>query len=198
MDNSLIVYASQTGNTEKIALRFKKAFENMGWKCDAFKVTQDTDFSKLPFDYHNYDFLCIGTPNIFKKPSDEINNYFLPHLPGQPPPSPPTNMSDNAEVQSTPVEPIKFGPNDKKGVVFASYSGIYLGPKEVEPVLSYMSVLMEWQLRFQCVGRFSCPGKYPRHTGWYKGLDQRPSERDLLKAEIFIEETIEDNYVHGR
>jgi flavodoxin len=188
---SLIIYASYTGNTEKIALSFEKAFEKKGWQCDVFKVDKDTDFGKLPFDYKNYDFLCIGTPNIFKCPSDEIKKVFMPvHTT-----PPPTNTP--APETSTPVDPIKFGPDDKKGVIFATYAGIYLGPKEVEPVLSFMSVMMEWNLRFECVGRFSCPGKYARHTGWYKELDQRPSERDLQKAEIFMEEIIEDNYLHG-
>ena len=191
-NKSLIVYASQTGNTEKVALSFKKVLDAMGWKCDAFKVTEDTDFSKLPFDYNDYDFLCVGTPNMFKKPTDEINRFLAPHLFSED--SPP----DNADLKPKPVQPIKFGPDDKKGVVFATYSGIYLGPKEVEPVLSYMSVMMEWQLGFECVGKFSCPGKFTRHTGWYKGLERRPSDRDLRKAEIFIEETIEDSYVHGR
>jgi len=197
---SLIIYASQTGNTEKVAFSFKKAFENEGWKCDVLKVTKDTDFSKLPFDYKNYDFLCVGTPNTFKLPAEEINTFLYP-----PHPAPPVNMPNPQGPKSmptpqgpTPVKPIKFSPDCKKGIVFATFSGVYLGPKEVEPVLSYMSVLMERNLEFQCVGKFSCPGKFSRHTGWYKDLDKRPDERDLQKAEIFMEETIEDNYLNGQ
>lgn len=69
-----------------------------------------------------------------------------------------------------------------------------MGPKEAEPVLSYLNTMMEWRTNFQCVGQFACPGNYPNHVGWYKNLENRPDERDLAKAEIFIEEVIEDYY----
>ena len=34
----LMIYASLTGNTEKVALRMKSTFEKHGWECDAFKL----------------------------------------------------------------------------------------------------------------------------------------------------------------
>jgi hypothetical protein len=52
--------------------------------------------------------------------------------------------------------------------------------------------MMEINLKFQCVGKFACLGKQEGHAGWYKDLDQKPSERDLKKAEAFLEEIIED------
>jgi len=190
-NKSLVVYTSQTGNTEKVALRFKKAFENKNWKCDIFKVTQETDFNKLPFDYKNYDFLCVGsTVTRFMGPTDEIKNILDP-----PHPPPPANIQ--IPKGPTPIKPIRFNSDSKKGVVFVTYAGYYMGPKEPEPALSYMSLMMEWRLKFQCVGKFACPGKYQHHIGWYKDLDLRPSERDLIKAETFIEETIEENYING-
>jgi len=53
-------------------------------------------------------------------------------------------------------------------------------------------------LKIQCVGKFACPGYFSGHTGYYKDLDKRPSERDLMKAQIFLEEVIEDNYINGQ
>ena len=35
---SLIIYQTMTGNTEIVALRFKKVFEKKGWDCDIFKI----------------------------------------------------------------------------------------------------------------------------------------------------------------
>jgi hypothetical protein len=188
---NLIVYASKTGNTEKVAFRFKSTFEKIGWESDIFKVTSNMDFGKLPFDYKNYDFLCIGTPTVYKSPCEEIKKILFPPHPDLPP-------KPAVLPPGTPVELIKFGPDDRKGIVFATYGGLYMGKREVEPVLSYASVMMEWALKFQCVGVYSCPGSYPAHSGWVKDLNQRPSERDLQAAEIFIEEVIEENYYNGR
>ena len=40
---SLILYASMTGNTEKVAQRFQQAFVKKGWECDIFKIDKKTD-----------------------------------------------------------------------------------------------------------------------------------------------------------
>jgi hypothetical protein len=189
---SLVLYASQTGNTEKVALRFKKVFEKYDWKCDIFKITGDINFYKLPFDYTNYDFLCIGSPTKYKSTVDEMKNILVP------PPPPDHVRQAHANAAPTPIKPVELGPAPKKGIVFATYGGLYYGPNEVGPVLSFMGTTMEMYLKFKCVGSFACPGKYPAHMGWYKDLNDRPSERDLLKAEIFLEETIEDNYINIR
>ena len=39
----LIMYASFTGNTEKVAQRIKETFESRGWQCDMFKVRKNAD-----------------------------------------------------------------------------------------------------------------------------------------------------------
>jgi flavodoxin len=57
---SLILYQTMSGNTEKVAFRFKKVFEKKGWKCDIFKVDKNMDADNLPFDFQDYDFLCVG------------------------------------------------------------------------------------------------------------------------------------------
>ena len=44
----LVIYASWTGNTEKVALRFQKVFEKYGWECDMLKVTKHTDVKTYP------------------------------------------------------------------------------------------------------------------------------------------------------
>jgi len=179
---SLIVYSSHTGNTEKVAQRFKKAFETKGWECDLFRITRKTTIKDLP-DYNNYDFLCLGSPVEFKLPAEELMAVLNPkHGP--------------FKVSEKPPQPEKifFNADSKKGVVFATYSGHHLGPKEPEPALVFMESMIE-HAKFQCVGKFSCLGKmFDGITGWYKDLNERPNDRDLQKAEIFIEETIEEYY----
>lgn len=187
---SLIAYASDTGNTEKLAFRFKETFEKNGWECDIYKITKDTDFGNLPFKYADYDLVCFGSPTIYKSVLDEIKTLMNPpHVhPPLPPDLPPGPI---------PVKSVRFTHEAKKGIVFTTFSGNYLGPKEAEPALGYMEATMEMQLKIQCAAKFACPGYFERHSGWYKD-NQRPNERDLMKAEIFLEETIEDLFVNGQ
>ena len=68
----LILYQTMTGNTEKVALRFKKVFEKKGWKCDIFKVNKDTDVDNLAFDFQDYDFFCAGSGVYGALPGKEL------------------------------------------------------------------------------------------------------------------------------
>ena len=47
----LIFYSSFTGNTEKVALKFKTTFERNDWECDIFKIRKKAeDILHPPFD----------------------------------------------------------------------------------------------------------------------------------------------------
>jgi flavodoxin len=203
---SLIMYTSWTGNTEKVANRFKKVFEKYGWECDMFKVDHHTDVKNPPFDFADYDFLCVGSPVVHKKPIEELMSIMagapLPPSEGGPkaalmgmkmediPEKYRFGERTKARLQSMPPGRIVFGPDSKKGVIFATYGGGHLGPAEAQPAIDLLALEME-HIPIQCIGKFSCPGKHGEMTGWHKDLPTRPSERDLLKAEIFMEEVLE-------
>lgn len=206
---SLILYSSLTGNTEKVALRFKKVFEKKGWACDIFKIDKKTDVNHPPFDYSDYDFLCVGSYVLLGQPSEEIVKIMTcnpqsGHF-GQPTREDIVRMAiarnDPEFVPHPPERPPKgvhpagrIVPGPKKGIVFVSYSGIHLGPKEAVPALSTLELEIE-HLKFQCIGQLACPGKHGNNPGtdwWHGDLRQRPDERDLQKAEIFLEEKIEE------
>ena len=187
---SLILYASVTGNTEKVALRFKEEFLKKGWECDMFKVDKKTDIKNPPFDFSDYDFLCIGSPVHDVLPVKEVikimfNSPLSAHYPPK------------AGRGGRNYRRVIIGP--KKGVVFATYAGSHLGPKEAEPALSLLGLEME-HLKFECIGKFACPGAMaslknrPTPRYWHKDIHTRPNERDLMKAEIFLSEIIEDVY----
>jgi flavorubredoxin len=179
---ALIIYQTMTGNTEKVALRFKKVFEKKGWKCDVFKIDKNIDVDKLPFDFNAYDFLCAGSGIYAGLPGREITDIMFK-----------TTHRSRREGKIVRVHrKITVGP--KKGVVFVTYAGTHLGPKEAEPSLSLLDLNIE-HLRFKCVGRFACPGaigKRPTPGYWHGDIRGRPSERDLTKAEIFLEEMLEE------
>ncbi len=202
----LILYASQTGNTEKVAGAFKEVFLRHGWECDMFKIDSAIDPENPPFDLPRYDFLCAGSPVIASLPVKEMVRV-LSRNPASP-------HRDNADYWQTSEEAsrkrrrfvtlagepdrnvslsprIRFGPGDKKGIVFVTFGGVHLGPKEAQPALALLESEME-HLRFQCLGKFACPGKMGRAEGWFKDLPNRPNERDLRKAATFLEEVLED------
>jgi hypothetical protein len=181
---SLILYASKTGNTEKIALRFKKAFEKKGWQCDIFKIDKNTDTKNQPVDFNNYDFLCVGSPVYGAQPWKEIMNFMDVN---------PLNPHHVGKDGRRSYKKVVLGP--KKGIVFVTYAGPHLGPKEAAPALISLEVEME-HLKFECIGSFACPGVNREidvgNEGWHGDISGRPNERDLLKAEIFMEEKIEE------
>jgi hypothetical protein len=187
MPKSLIVYASYSGNTEKIAMVFKHVFEKYGWECDAFKITKKTDFEHPPYDYSKCDFVCFGSLVADSMPVPEIMDAMRKHpLSGHYKPA--------AGKYGEGYHKVVAGP--KKGIVFVTGGCAHMGPKEPIPALDNMALEME-HLGFLCVGQFWCPGKMfdrPMPQYFYKDLHLRPHERDLKKAEIFMEETIEENF----
>src|SRR4030042_444383 len=71
----LVTYSSITGNTEKVALRFKETFEKRDWQCDIFKVGKKAeDILRPPFDIPSYDFVCVGSGLRAHLPYNEILN----------------------------------------------------------------------------------------------------------------------------
>jgi hypothetical protein len=177
----LIVYQTMTGNTEKVALRFKAVFEKKGWECDIFKIDKETDAENLPFEFTDYDFLCLGSGVYNALPGKELMGVM----------SEVTHRRKRAgKLVHIPSKRIIPGP--KTGIVFATYAGVHLGPPEVEPTLSLLDLYIQ-HLEFSCLGRFSCPGGEPTRPipGYWHG-DPRPSERDFQKAEIFLEEKLEE------
>lgn len=203
----LIIYASYTGNTEKVALRFKSTFEKQGWKCDSFKLDRKTDPHNLPFNFNDYDFVCVGSGVILHLPYNEILLPIRWTIYGVDPRIGHRSRGEEITYINEPVgelperseqdpvhKKIVLGSNSKKAVVFITYSGYEFGPKEAEPALALLALEIE-HLGIQCIGRFCCPGEFvdePTPETYHGDIRGRPNERDLLKAEMFIEEKLEE------
>jgi hypothetical protein len=204
----LITYSSITGNTEKVALRFKETFEMKGWQCDFFKVRKNAeDILRPPIDIRSYDFICAGSglrahlpyneilnmlrgfrigmdPRITLRFRDETISYITEPVPEIPPHKDPKN--DHRKII--------LGPDSPKAVVFITYAGYEFGPKEAEPAAQLLSLELE-HIGFQCIGHFCCPGKYvddPMPQTFHGDIRDRPNERDLLRAQMFIEDKLEE------
>jgi hypothetical protein len=208
-----------TGHTEKVALRFKKVFEKMGWECDLMKIDEKADARETSshIDLSKYDFLCVGSYVQKNLPSEKLidvmrGNPQSIHYgpPGGPPPlgpdgspleGPPPGGPSMGGPDNLPAtdasgrmmghRKIILGPENQKGIVFVSFAGHEFGFIEAEPALALLKSEMD-HLKIVCLGRFACPGKFGTTTsGYFRDIKDRPHERDLLKAEIFLEEILE-------
>jgi len=207
---SLIVYTSFTGNTEKIAGQFKRTFEKNGWTCDSVRIRKKAeDILNPPFAIGEYDFLCVGSgirshlpynetlnvlrrlrlgtdPRVALQWRDETIPYITAPLPESLPPFRDPKLIDRHRKMI-------LGPESPKAVVFVTYSGYEFGPKEAEPSLMLLALEVE-HLGFECLGSFCCPGRFlddPTPRAYHGDIRDRPNEKDLLKAELFIEEKLE-------
>lgn len=244
----LIMAASVTGNTLRVAKAFGKAFENCGWTYDLIQIDKKTNFKKNPVYFDDYDFVCLGSPIMAGLPSPSIGRVL-----GLTQPEPPRMWRSQAGPGMDMQGP---APDDVKGVVFATYAGAI---REAYSTLAVEKQYLEC-LRLKIVGEFSCPGGEishmavdrvsaimgvqvenaaplvqlykvnpnapefaklsakdhekmkaavadPRNTPDYEGtqnfiapkydLENRPNERDLLMAEYFMQNLIQD-YFMGR
>ena len=257
---ALIVYATITGNTEQVAMRFKQVFEKYGWTCDIFKCTKKTDKTNLPYRIEDgYDLFCVGGPIWSGTPPlylyDDKQGVIQPILA-------PRNANWRPESGRPPPVPRTPGWKTTRGIVFMTYAGSGEGTLEAVPALYLLEHegLERWGIK--CIGKFACPGKLwaesiftplsaREHTikrgdttgeamttfaqyrenpndpqfvnlsaedrklydkavedvnkgvkrtmgsgrrEWHHDLEHRPNERDLMKAEIFLSEIIEDFY----
>jgi flavodoxin len=197
----LIIYQSNTGNTEKVALRFKSTFEKNGWVCDTARIARNTDLGSIP-SIVDYDFLAVGSPVYSGLPPEEMRIFMDPDRPTLRTPGEMKGVimstllnSGHLKYHPMPFKRIIMG--NKKGLVFATYFGAHFGPVEADPALRWLALSMD-HCEFKCIGRFCCPGKGPHATkemmavSYHGDCSNRPDDRDLLKAEFFLDDILEE------
>jgi hypothetical protein len=218
----LVICASRTGNTMKVAERFKSTFEKNGWQCDLFHIKQTIDVTKLPFDFKAYDLVCIGSGIRLHAPYVEMLTVIRRPFYGRDtrPMLKTTEgiaLTPEEQVQGKQVDAgagghhkIVIGADAKKFMVFGTYAGFEFGPDEIQPALDWLALETK-HLNMQPVGKFCCPGemkmgnapnapkanpqqagnKQPAPAGFHKDMSTRPNEKDLMRAELYLEELLE-------
>jgi hypothetical protein len=204
----LITYTSFTGNTEKVALRFKETFEKTGWQVDLFKVGKNADDILRPrYDVRKYDFVCAGSGLRAHLPYNEILNMLRGFRIGGDPRIALRNRDETIPYITEPLpemppltnaqkfhHKIVLGPSSPKAIVFITYGGYEFGPREAEPAVHLLGLELE-HIGFQFIGSFCCPGKFiddPMPRTFHGDIRYRPNEKDLLKAQMFIEDKLEE------
>ena len=164
---NLIIYASLTGNTEKIANEIAKNFEKHGWSNDLKKIPKGYDVKNPDFSFNDYDFACVGSPVHSELPVQEIRTLAY----GKP---------GGGRVHTGP----------KCGLVFCTYAGVHLGPLEAAPSLKLLELELSHQA-FEVIGSFAVPGggeSGPKSHYYFDDLHTRPNEKDLTMVEIIVDD----------
>jgi hypothetical protein len=202
---SLIMYASRTNNTTKVAEHFKSTLERNGWQCDTFRISQDGGPTAFPYIIKDYDLVCAGSGINLHTPYAELIAAIrtprygydplkvVPQMPGAQPAGKETSKMPAGGISPPAHGKIIFGPDSKKCISFVTYGGLEFGPWEAQPALDWINVEMA-HLNIQPIGTFCCPGRflpYDVPNGYYNDLTTRPNEKDLMRAELFMEQILE-------
>ena len=63
---ALILYATMTKNTERIALSMKDGFEACGWECNCYRLKKSNKWADIQDNlyFEDYDVVCLGSPIV--------------------------------------------------------------------------------------------------------------------------------------
>jgi len=140
---ALVVYFSNTGNTEKVANAIKEGLEQAGLKVDSKNPKDATDI-----DFYTYDLVCVGSPSIEWQPAKPIADLLKTKL--------------NLYRSQGKIKPRAPKLKGKNALVFVTYSGPHTGIDEATPAGKTMrqyfehfgfNVAAEWYVPSEFHGR---------------------------------------------
>ena len=166
----LVLYASRTGNTEKVAFAIRDTVRELGHKGETVKVTRgDMDVDVLKFN-----FLFIGSGvygQLPGKPMIELHRSLL--------------QKYNKEGEIKPASPRRPSANI---VVYCTYGGVHTGINEAIPAVKFMGQLYD-HLGYTVVGEWYIVGEYKtdrvrNHSigGRLGDIRGRPNTEDLKEV----------------
>lgn len=190
----LLMYATMTKNTEKIAEWFKDTFEYYGWDTTYLRVTAKTDWvqlqDKLYFD--DYDLICLGSPIVGGSPLQAIIEAFSFGAGGSLEKEVQNNLDAKKEDASAPAK-MPEGANWRRttspcpgmpagrtyrplGIVFTTYGGGFYGSNESRATLELMKMYLS-NYDVDVIGQFACAGKETGPAGYPLGVKPKADFR---------------------
>lgn len=185
---ALIMYATITKNTEKIAKSFEESFRHYGWDVDLVRIVNQ---GRAPHDYSGYDVVCLGSPIIAGSPMMCVTKQFSlgggtsleenvaknaeagldfnaggVGLKGGPAGEKKTPEGHHAPQKAQPGQgnaryaggPAPHGVYQPLGIVFTTYGGGFYGSNEALATLEILKLYLELR-SVKVVGRFGCCGR---------------------------------------
>ena len=121
MNTCLVIYASQTGTTELVALEIARRFKQHNWRVDLRRIDQDWKKHTQPIPFRDYDFLCAGSWTYYSLPVPWIQE----------------------ALRATPFANGIITPGPKNALAFCTYGGEHLGAREADACLTLLEILCE-------------------------------------------------------
>lgn len=173
-NRALIAYGSLTGNTEMVAKAFAEVCRAYNLEPDLVKITANKNDSR-EFYTEDYDLVCLGSPIMQGLPYNAIVGTGASHIirrdrtegfkpeTGADIPRP-SGHPNTSQTVGTGAPGAKGEIADTVyGVVFVTYGGCGVGPKECEGSLGVMEEAQR-MMGVRTIGKFACPGKELRHN----------------------------------
>lgn len=190
----LLMYATMTGNTEKVAGWFRETFEEYGWEVTFIKVSGSTDWAglqdRLYFD--DYDLVALGSPIVGGSPLQAVIRAFSFGAGGSLEKEVQNNLDAkkaNAAAGAKKPQGACYrrtsapapGMADHScrrplGFVFTTYGGGFYGSDEAKPVLETLKMYLKLN-SVDVIGMFSCGGKETGPAGYDLGVKPKSEFR---------------------
>jgi flavodoxin len=139
---ALVLYSSNTGNTEKVAQAITAGLKEAGLQVTVKKPQEAADV-----DYFDYDLVCVGSPAIQWHPTKQMDDLLKSKM--------------SAYRKDGKIKPTAPRVEGKNVLVFVTYSGPHTGLDEATPACKYMAqffahvgfkVLDEWYVLSEFCG----------------------------------------------
>ncbi|MGI5935944.1 MAG: hypothetical protein ACOX7I_03950 [Oscillospiraceae bacterium] len=190
---ALILYATMTGNTEKIATWFKETFEYYNWDVTFFKMSNKADWAgmqdKLYFD--DYDVVCLGSPIVAGAPLQIVIKTMSLGGGGALEKEVQSNLdAKKSDAAAAPAKPgamwrrhaapypgvLRKDDHRPLGIVFTTYGGGFYGSSECLATLETLKLYLNLN-NVGVVGKFACGGKETGPAGYPLGVKPKAEFR---------------------
>jgi hypothetical protein len=168
--NILNLYHSQTGNTEKLALRIGHTAEALGHTVATLRAEKELDIDIISFD-----FVFAGSGVYQWLPGKPMLDFL--------------RKSRKINAESGNIAPCSPKRPGKKAVIYCTYAGVHTGVSEAVPAVKFTGQLFD-HLGFIIIDEWYFAGDFQpenmkrMNTGGRLGdINGRPDERDLAQLE---------------
>ena len=166
MKIALVIYYSNTGNTEKVANAIRDGLQDASFKVD-LKKTQEA----AEIDLFSYDMVCVGSPSIEWQPAKPMADLLKAKL--------------NLYRDQGKIKPCAPKVKGKNALIFCTYSGPHTGIDEATPAGKTMrqyfehfgfNVIAEWYVPSEFHGEIDLSTK-----GKLGDIRGKPTKEELAK-----------------
>lgn len=184
---ALILYATMTKNTEKVATWFNETFQEYGWETKFIRIKPKMDWAALQDEvyFDDYDLVALGSPIVGGAALQPVmralsfggggalekevqNNIDTKKADAAAPAAPPGGPRWR---RTNPPSPGMRNPNGPRpyGIVFTTFGGGFYGTTEATATLEQLRLYLVLN-NIDVIGRFSCAGKETGPAGYPVGV----------------------------